>query len=332
MENIYSELLGILRDGHPALLKTFMGPDGHTVKQVTEISEEEAEKNHNPSEDFCEYYMPEERLIILGGGHVSWPLALFGAESGFAVTVVDDRPSFANRERFPAARQVICESFNRCFDRLHVTSSDYVVVVTRGHRFDMDCLRALLSGTEPAYVGMMGSKRRVAGVRELLKEEGYPEERIGRIHMPIGLPIGALSPAEIAVSIMAEMIQIRRKAFSGKHFPEAASDADFRVLERLAESEASGEQDYAVVTVLSAKGSTPRRRGAKMIVYPEGRIVGSIGGGCAEAEVIRESLKYIGTGNFTIKSVDMTKDVSEDDVMVCGGVMDVLIEGGKNNE
>jgi xanthine dehydrogenase accessory factor len=69
-----------------------------------------------------------------------------------------------------------------------------------------------------------------------------------------------------------------------------------------------------------------------MIVYPEGRIVGSIGGGCAEAEVIRESLKYIGTGNFTIKSVDMTKDVSEDDVMVCGGVMDVLIEGGKNNE
>ena len=104
-----------------------------------------------------EYYKPEERLIILGGGHVSWPLALFGAECGFAVTVVDDRPSFANRERFPKARQILCESFERCFDKLHITSSDYVAVVTRGHRYDMECLRKLLSGREPAYVGMMGS-------------------------------------------------------------------------------------------------------------------------------------------------------------------------------
>ena len=189
MKKEYSELLNVLRQGNPAMLCTRKAVDGQTIKWVLSNPGDPAEKEA----DFMEYYKPEERLIILGGGHVSWPLALFGAECGFAVTVVDDRPSFANRERFPKARQILCESFERCFDKLHITSSDYVAVVTRGHRYDMECLRKLLSGREPAYVGMMGSKRRVAGVRELLLSEGYKKEAIDRIHMPIGLSIGALS-------------------------------------------------------------------------------------------------------------------------------------------
>ena len=302
MKKEYSELLNVLRQGNPAMLCTRKTVDGQTIKWVLSNPGDPAEKEA----DFMEYYKPEERLIILGG---------------FAVTVVDDRPSFANRERFPKARQILCESFERCFDKLHITSSDYVAVVTRGHRYDMECLRKLLSGREPAYVGMMGSKRRVAGVRELLLSEGYRKEAIERIHMPIGLSIGALSPAEIAVSILAEMIQERRHIVSA--FKMSAADADFRVLERLSEE----NEPYAVATVLSARGSTPRRSGAKMIIYREGRIYGSIGGGCAEAQVIREALKYIGTGRYTIMTVDMTKDVSEEDAMVCGGVMDVLIEG-----
>lgn len=317
MKEAYSRLLNVLKQGNPAVLCTRKTGNGRTIKWVLSRPGDPAEKEA----DFMEYYKPEERLIILGGGHVSWPLALFGAECGFAVTVVDDRPSFANRDRFPKARQILCESFERCFDKLHITSNDYVAVVTRGHRYDMDCLRKLLSGREPTYVGMMGSKRRVAGVRELLLSEGYKKEAIDRIHMPIGLSIGALSPAEIAVSILAEMIQKRRDTVSAFKMP--AADADFRVLERLAEE----SEPYAVATVLSARGSTPRRSGAKMVIYQEGRIYGSIGGGCAEAQVIREALKYIGTGRYTIMTVDMTKDVSEEDAMVCGGVMDVLIEG-----
>lgn len=317
MKKEYSRLLNVLKQGNPAVLCTRKTADGRTVKWVLSETGDPSEKEA----DFVEYYKPEERLIILGGGHVSWPLALFGAECGFAVTVVDDRPSFANSERFPKARQILCESFERCFDKLHITSNDYVAVVTRGHRYDMYCLRALLSGTEPAYMGMMGSKRRVAGVRELLISEGYRKEAIDQIHMPIGLSIGALSPAEIAVSILSEMVQNRRNIVSAFEAPTA--DTDFRVLEKLAEE----SESYAVATVLSTKGSTPRQSGAKMIIYPEGRIYGSIGGGCAEAQVIREALKYIGTGRFTVMTVDMTKDVSEEDVMVCGGVMDVLIEG-----
>lgn len=193
-----------------------------------------------------------------------------------------------------------------------------MVVVTRGHRYDMDCLRQILSGTEPAYVGMMGSRRRTVGVASLLEEEGFDKGRIERIHMPIGLSIGALTPAEIAVSIMAELIQVKRRVAQCP-----ASDTDFRVLERLA----SENRPHGVVTILSTKGSVPRRPGAKMIVYEDGQIYGSIGGGCAEAEVMRETLKYIGTGKCAVKTVDMTKDVSEEDVMVCGGIMEVLIEG-----
>ncbi len=317
MQNVYSELMSILRSGQPATLYTRKTGDDRAEKWAASGKDDLSGKNA----DFQEYYMPEERLIILGGGHVSWPLALFGAECGFAVTVVDDRPSFASRERFPKARQVLCESFERCFDKLRITSSDFVAVVTRGHRYDMDCLRALLSGTEPAYMGMMGSRRRVSEIRKILQSEGYGEKAIDNIHMPIGLPIGALSPAEIAVSILAEMIEKRRD--NSRSMSKTAADADFRVLERLA----AERGPCAVATVLSTKGSTPRRSGAKMIIYPEGRIYGSIGGGCAEAEVMREALKYVGTGRCTVKTVDMTKDVSEEDVMVCGGVMDVLIEG-----
>ncbi|WP_418750980.1 XdhC family protein [Frisingicoccus sp.] len=317
MQNVYSDLLSILRSGQPATLYTRKTGDGRVEKWVESGNAGSAEKNA----DFQEYYMPEERLIILGGGHVSRPLALFGAECGFAVTVVDDRPSFAGRDRFPKARQVLCESFERCFDKLNITSGDYVAVVTRGHRYDMDCLRALLSGKEPAYMGMMGSRRRVSEIRKVLLSEGYGEKAVDSIHMPIGLPIGALSPAEIAVSVLAEMIQKRWD--NRLPMEKAAADADFRVLEKLAVENGP----CAVATVLSTKGPTPRQSGAKMIVYPGGKIYGSIGGGCAEAAIIREALHYIGSDRCTVKTVDMTKDISEEDLMACGGVMDVFIEG-----
>ncbi|MDD3221724.1 MAG: xanthine dehydrogenase [Clostridia bacterium] len=314
MKNIYAELLETLKDGKPASLNTNISAEGQAEKWIKILPGE-------VKADFREYYYPEERLIILGGGHVSWPLALFAEEAGFSVTVVDDRPAFANRERFPGAREVLCESFEKCFDKLQVTAYDYVVVVTRGHRYDMECLKALLSGKIPAYVGMMGSKRRVLGVKELLEKEGFDKEKIESIHMPIGLSIGALTPGEIAISIMAELIQVKRQLPVEKEFP--VSDTDFRVLEKLAVE----EEPHGVVTILSTKGSVPRRSGAKMIVYQDGRIFGSIGGGCAEAEVMRETLACIGTGKCKVKKIDMTKDMDEEDVMVCGGIMEVFIEG-----
>ena len=116
-------------------------------------------------------FRPEERLILLGGGHIAQPLCRYAADLGFAVTVVDDRPSFADRTRFPEAQAVLCDAFPSALQHLGIGGGDYVAVITRGHRHDADCLRAILAGTMPRYLGMIGSRRRGAGLVQLLQEE-----------------------------------------------------------------------------------------------------------------------------------------------------------------
>ena len=267
--------------------------------------------------------LPQERLIVLGGGHIALSVCSMGAECGFEVCVVDDRPDFANRARFPQAAEVICDSFESGIERLKITPFDYVVVITRGHRHDADCLRALFLQTESAYLGMIGSRRRTKGLLEMLREEGLDEARLGRICTPIGLPIGAITPAEIAVSIMSEVIAYRRLPEHGD--PRRCcgdSDVELSTLRYLA---GNGEPK-AVVTVIETKGSTPRGTGAKMAVSPLGKVTGSIGGGCSEGAVIRDAVRIIGTGRYQVIDIDLTGDVAESDGMVCGGTMKVLVE------
>lgn len=275
----------------------------------------------------CEPFYAEGRLIILGGGHIAKPLAKYGTDIGFKVTVVDDRPAFANEGRFPEASQVLCESFESCFDHLQVNASDYVVIVTRGHRHDAVCLRQVLD-SDPEYLGMIGSKRRVKNLMELLVGEGFDEGKLNQVYSPIGLKIGAVTPEEIAISIMAEIISKKRLSQSASEGPKRRqtnqSDFDYEVLENLAKD---NTEKRAIITVVSKKGSVPRGPGAKMIIWSDGRSLGSIGGGCSEAEVslAARDLLQAGSGYLTMK-VDMTGSVAEDEGMVCGGIMDVLIE------
>ena len=154
-------------------------------------------------------FCPPERLILLGGGHIAQPLCTFAAALGFSVVIVDDRPSFANRPRFPEASDVLCDTFPNATRQLKIHDSDYVAVITRGHRWDAECLRAIVPETMPKYLGMIGSKRRTTALLQLLEEEGLPREKLSQIHTPIGLDIGALTIQEIAVSIVAELIQCR---------------------------------------------------------------------------------------------------------------------------
>ena len=121
---------------------------------------------------------PEDRLIILGAGHIALPLCRMSAMLDFAVTVVDDRPSFANRGRFPDAAQVVCDSFAKAIGDLKIRPTDYICVITRGHRWDGECLRQILQGEYPSYLGMIGSRRRVTGLLGLLREEGYDSEKL----------------------------------------------------------------------------------------------------------------------------------------------------------
>ena len=273
-----------------------------------------------------EPYFPQPNLIILGGGHIAKPLAEFGSKAGYSVTVIDDRPSFANIARFPTAEKVICESFEKCFDLINLNQSTFVVIVTRGHRHDMHCLKEALKHNT-AYVGMIGSKRRVKAAINQLISEGYSQEKLDQVCSPIGLDIGAVTPEEIAFSIIAEVIKYRRLNNKINNNPNHLKctwpDFEQDVLAELCKKDNSPK---SIVTIVSTKGSAPRKAGAKMLVYPSGKISGSIGGGCSEGEVINTARYLLKTGGYEFQTVDMTGDVAEDEGMVCGGIMNVIIE------
>ncbi len=149
-------------------------------------------------------------LLIVGAGHVALPLAQLGKMVGFDVTVLDDRPSFANKQRFPMADAVLAQPFRETLANWPIDTDTFIVLVTRGHSHDVDCLLEVLDS--PArYIGMIGSKRRVQAVFNLLeKEQGLDPQKFDRVYSPIGLDIGAENPAEIAVAVMAEMINVIR--------------------------------------------------------------------------------------------------------------------------
>jgi xanthine dehydrogenase accessory factor len=151
---------------------------------------------------------PAPPLFVIGAGHVGFHLARAAAEAGFRVHVVDDREKFANRDRFPTADSVIVEDIASWLHRIDLPASAYVVVVTRGHTHDFDALRAL-AARDLRYLGLIGSRAKVARVFDALQAEGLPIECLERVHAPIGLDIGAITPAEIAVSILAELIAVR---------------------------------------------------------------------------------------------------------------------------
>jgi len=161
-----------------------------------------------------EVYEQPASLLVVGGGHIGLSLATIGAHTGFRVTLLDDREEYANAARFPMADAVICGGLAVELDRLPIDGSTYIVLVTRGHKQDELGLRHVV-GSSAAYVGMIGSKRRVSTVLRHLREEGAPAEALGRVHTPIGIDIGAETPEEIAVSILAEIIAVRRGRETG---------------------------------------------------------------------------------------------------------------------
>ena len=161
-------------------------------------------------EIFVEPILPPANLYIFGAGHVAVSLYRVARIAGFDVTVIDDREAYANRERFPEAQQVIVEDFDKATARLSPGEASYIVIVTRGHRDDMRMLRWAVQ-TTARYVGMIGSRRKTITIFKELQQEGLPAHLFDRVHAPVGLDIGAITPEEIAVSIAAELIATRRK-------------------------------------------------------------------------------------------------------------------------
>jgi len=166
-------------------------------------------------EVFVEPILPQPVVYLFGGGHVSTAVAKAASAAGFGIAVVDDREAFANAERFPMAQEIYT-GYEDAFQKIHPNASSYVVIVTRGHKEDMRVL-AWAVRTEARYVGMIGSKRKVLSVYKALENEGYKADEFERVYAPMGLQIGALSPEEIAISIVAELVAVRRNAATAAH-------------------------------------------------------------------------------------------------------------------
>lgn len=330
---------------------------------------------------YAEPHRAIEDLVIVGAGHIAVPLARLGVLLGFRVVVLDDREAFATADRFPDATDVRRVDFADPFAGLALGRRSYVVLVTRAHRYDYDCLRQLMEADRPlAYLGMVGSRRRVRATFESLQDAGIPRERLAAVHSPIGLDIGAETPEEIAVSVAAELVAVRRRVTGS---PGASLAGKERVLERLVAARSpiadhpstsarggsgqSGEppasaapgfrpapqtatqretpygdpealvysallesveagRPVVLATVVAVRGSTPRGPGSKMLIASDGTLVGTIGGGCGEGEVIVAARDVAATGEPRVVRVDLTDDTQGWSAAICGGVMDVLLE------
>lgn len=180
---------------------------------------------------FAQGYRSTDRLVIAGGGHIAVELAALGVRLGFRVLVMEDRAEFVDPARFASGVETRLVDFARAFEGVPLDASTYLVLVTRGHEHDLDCLRRVLAaGARPAYVGLIGSRRRVRAAFLALRRAGVAEAELARLYAPIGLAVGAETPAEIAVSIAAELVAVRR----GVEPPGALRDRE-RVLDRLPE-------------------------------------------------------------------------------------------------
>ena len=168
---------------------------------------------------YIEPIEPSPELYVIGAGHVGTHLAHLAQEVGFHVHVVDDREKFANRERFPAASEVLAEDIPAWLARTNLTPHAYVVIVTRGHTNDLEALRAL-APRDLRYLGLIGSRAKVARIYDALTADGMPAEHLKRVHAPIGLDIGAVTPQEIAVSILAELIAVKHGKLASRDAAE----------------------------------------------------------------------------------------------------------------
>jgi xanthine dehydrogenase accessory factor len=215
----------VVEAGDPSLVGRRLAWDGTrhygdldsptTTAEARRLLESSTEPGCHPLaggiEFYVEHWEPRAELVIVGAGHVAQPLAFVGRMLDFRVTVLDDRPEFATRERFPGADRVLVADFADPLAGIEVGRRTSIVLVTRGHRHDYDFLRELARRSDqPRYIGMIGSKRRVRAAFEQLAAEGVAAAWLARVHAPLGLDIGAETPAEIAVAVAAEMVLAAR--------------------------------------------------------------------------------------------------------------------------
>ena len=265
---------------------------------------------------FAERFGAVPQLVVCGGGHVAAALVKQAKLLGIPVLAIDDREEFAQQLRAAGADTVLCAPFAQALQGVPGGAETYFAVLTRSHVFDLDCLTRILQ-KPAAYVGMMGSRGRAALVRRQLLENGLDSQRIDALCAPIGLAIGAKTAEEIALSILAEIVQIK----SARPLTEGFSPAILAALGAL-------DTPAVLATIVSRHGSTPREVGSKMLLLPDGRTVGSVGGGIMEYRVQQLAAKMLAGEEPPTKLAAFTTDGTGEDAAIaaCGGSMNVLLQ------
>lgn len=268
---------------------------------------------------FCDTLGQEKRIVICGAGHVSIPVIKIAVMMDCEVIVLEDRPMYADHARQAGASQVICEPFDEALDKIEGSADTYFVILTRGHRYDQICLEKIAQ-KEHAYIGMIGSRRRTAMVKQSLAEKGIDKAVLDAVYTPIGLDIGAQTPAEIGVAIIAEIIEVKNKKKRTYGYSK-------EIMRALTAPDVYPQQKI-MATIVTRHGSAPQGLGTKMLICQDGQCVGTIGGGCMEARVIQIARLMAAGENeqSRICHVDMTGNEAEDEGMVCGGEVDVFLE------
>lgn len=246
-------------------------------------------------------------IVICGGGHVGYELARLCVFMDWKTVVVDTRPKYALRDRFPGC-MVICGGYAEALAGLE-NDDICIVIATPDHEYDHECLKAALC-RKNAYVGMMGSRNKAAAAIGQMRALGFPEDVLEKVHTPIGVPIASETPKEIAVSITAEII----KTLAGKRAEYIISGED--------EKKLLSEHGKAVCARITEKrGSAPRDRGACLFVCESGSVVGTVGGGRWEADIIEDAKRVLCGAELSKKTY-----TSHTEDAMCGGEIDVVFE------
>ena len=263
----------------------------------------------NGSQVFLERISDGKRLVICGAGHVALCVIRIGVMLGYEITVIEDRREFAEKAGEAGAHRVICKPFGEALDEAGDDPMTAFVIMTREHSHDVECLRRVLQRPS-AYIGMMGSRSRTEQIRQQMLEEGYDARKVEQIHMPIGLRIGSRTPEEIAVSVAAELISVLNAADPGEGFPPGMAE------------ELAADPSGVLAMIVEKSGEAPRRPGTKMLVRTDGSFLGTVGGGYAEAEILKTARQMIAEGDRKSRTVRITMKKG---TMHCGGEIAVFL-------
>ncbi|MDO5410535.1 MAG: XdhC family protein [Lachnospiraceae bacterium] len=307
-KKFYSELLKRLKYDGRVPIRTVLEGDERGTKYFCAETEK--------YEDHVCYESVRGRMsaVICGGGHIALALAPILKSLDYHVIIIDSRAAFADQKRFPMADEVICMDYEEALMSTALPQYASYIIVTSGHKFDYVCLKTILKNRSFFYVGMIGSRTKVASNFADLRRDGIDEALISKVHAPIGLPIGGQLPSEIAVSIAAQLIQI--KSESEQHIIET----------EVAQGILQQEEDAVMVSIIEKNDSSPRGKGSRMVVTESGKVYGSVGGGAIEFEAIQYAETLCGKEAFDVRNYDLSGAGAKNLGMICGGKVKLMFE------